>query len=58
MKSYDEFKAEMEIIQQQIAEIKKNERTDILKKAKKLCKELDFTAVMPKGALAEDRQKK
>ena len=30
MKLYDELKAEMEIIQQQMAEAKKNERTDAL----------------------------
>ena len=30
MKSYDELKAEMETIQQQMAEAKKNERTDAL----------------------------
>ena len=31
MKSYDELKAEMETIQQQMAEAKKNERTNALK---------------------------
>jgi len=30
MKLYDELKAEMETIQQQMAEAKKNERTDAL----------------------------
>ena len=58
MKSYDKLKAEIETIQQQIVEAKKNERTDTLKKVKKLCKEFSFTAGTPKGALAEGRQKK
>jgi len=31
MKSYDEHKVEMETIQQQMAEAKKNERTNALK---------------------------
>ena len=58
MKSYDELKAEMETIQQQMAEAKKNERTVALKKVKELCKEFGFTAGMLKGALAEGRKKK
>lgn len=44
MKSYDELKAEMETIQQQMAEAKKNERTNALKEVKRLCKEFGFTA--------------
>ena len=55
MKSYDELKAEMETIQQQMAEAKKNERTNALKEVKRLCKEFGFTAGMLKGALAEGR---
>ena len=35
-KSYDELKAEMETIKQQVAEAKKNERTDELKEVKPL----------------------
>jgi len=58
MKSYDELKAEMEAIQQQMVEAKKNERTDALKEVKRLCKEFGFTAGMLKGALAEGRKKK
>ena len=58
MKSYDELKAEMETIQQQMAEAKKNERTSALKEVKRLCKEFGFTAGMLKGALAEGRKKK
>ena len=56
MKSYDELKAEMETIQQQMAEAKKNERTDALKKVKELCKEYSFTAGMLKGSLANGRK--
>ena len=58
MKSYDELKAEMEAIQQQMAEAKKNERTNALKEVKRLCKEFGFTAGMLKGSLAEGRKKK
>ena len=35
MKSYDELKAEMETIQQQMAEAKKNERTGALTEGRK-----------------------
>ena len=35
MKSYDELKAEMETIQQQMAEAKKNERTNVRTLSKK-----------------------
>ena len=58
MKSYDGLKAEMEIIQQQMAEAKKNECTNVLKEVKRLCKEFGFTAGMLKGSLAEGRSKK
>ena len=57
MKSYDELKAEIEAIQQQIVEAKKNERANALKEEKCLCKEFDFTAGMLNGALAEWRKK-
>ena len=40
-----------------MAEEKMNERTIALKKVKELCKELGFTADMPKGALSEGRKK-
>jgi len=58
MKLYDELKAEMETIQQQMAEAKKNERTAVLKKVKELGKEFGFTAGMLKGSLAEGRKTK
>ena len=53
MKSYDELSAEMEAIQQQMAEAKQNERTDALKEVKRLCKECGFTAGMLKSLLAK-----
>ena len=52
MKYYDELKAGMEAIQQQMVEAKKNERTDALKKVKRICKDFGFTACMLKGSLA------
>jgi hypothetical protein len=58
MKSYDELKAEMETILQQMAEANKNECTIALKKVRELCKEFGFTACMLKSTLAEGRQKK
>ena len=58
MKSYDELKAEMKTIQQQMAEAKKNERANALKEVKRLCKEFGFTAGMLKSSLADGRQKK
>ena len=58
MKSYDELKAEMETIQQQMAEAKKNEPANALKEVKRLCKEFGFTAGMLKGALAKGRGEK
>ena len=56
-KSYDELKVEMEAIQQQMVEAKKNERANALKEVKRLCKEFGFTAGMLKGSLAEGRKK-
>ena len=55
---YDESKAEMEAIQKQMAEAKKNERASALKEVKRLCKGFGFTAGMLKGALTEARKKK
>ena len=57
-KSYDELKAEMEAIWQQMVEAKKNERANVLKEVKRLFKEFSFTAGMLKGALAEGRKAK
>jgi hypothetical protein len=56
MKSYDELKAEMEAIQQQMVEAKKNERANALREVKLLFKEFGFTAGMLKGALAQGRK--
>tara|TARA_B110000259_G_C13775747_1_gene306501 strand:+ start:171 stop:347 length:177 start_codon:yes stop_codon:yes gene_type:complete len=58
MNSYHELKAEVETIQQQMAEAKNNERKDALKEVKRLCKEFGFTAGILKGALAEGSKKK
>ena len=58
MKSYDELKAEMETIQQQMAEAKKSECTNALKEVKRLCKEFDSTAGMIKGSRAKGRKQK
>ena len=57
MKSYDELKAEMETIQQQMAEAKKSERTNALKEVKRLCKEFGFATGMLKGSLVEGWKK-
>ena len=58
MKSYDELKAEMEAIQQQMVEAKKKELANALKELKRLFKEFGFTAGMLKGALAKGRGEK
>jgi hypothetical protein len=58
LKSYNELKAEIETIHQQMAEAKKSKRTVALKKVKELCKEFGFTAGMLKGVLAEGRKPK
>jgi len=58
MKSYDELKAEMEAFKQQVVEAKKNERPNVLKEVKCLCKEFDFTAGMLKGSLVQRQGKK
>jgi uncharacterized membrane protein (DUF106 family) len=53
MKSYDKLKAEMETIQQQMAEANKKECTIALKKVKELCKEFGSIAGMLKGSIAK-----
>ena len=58
MKSYNELKTEMETIQLQMVEAKKNERANALKDVKGLFKEFGFTAGMVKGSLAEGRSRK
>ena len=57
MKYYDELKAEMKAIQQQMVEAKNNERANALKEVKRLCKEFGSAAGMLKGSLAEGRKK-
>jgi len=58
MKSYDKLKAEMEAIQQQMFEAKKNECANALKEVKRLCKDFGFNAGMLKDSLANGRAKK
>ena len=58
MKSNDELKVEMEVIQHQMVEAKKNERANALKEVKRLCKEFGITAGMLKGSLAKGRGEK
>ncbi|MDA7825266.1 hypothetical protein N9A20_00135 [Candidatus Pelagibacter sp.] len=56
MKSYDELKAEIETIQNQMVEAKKSEDTVTLKKVKELFEKFGFTTGMFKGALAAGRK--
>jgi len=56
MKSYDELKAEMENLQQQMVEAKQEERKAVIKQVRNLCKEFKITAGHLKGALAEGRK--
>lgn len=56
MKSYGKFKAQIEVIQQQIFEAKKNYHINALKEVKCLCKEFGFTSTMLIGSLAESRK--
>jgi len=58
MRFYVELKAEMETIQQQMVEAKKNEHANALKEVKRLCKEFVFTAGMLKGSLAKGQGEK
>ena len=46
MKNCDELKAEMEDIQAQILEVKRNKRANALKQVKRLYKECGFTEGM------------
>ena len=55
MKSYDEYKTEMEAIQQRMAEAKKNKSANAPKEFKRLRKHFGCTAGMLKGSLAEGR---
>ena len=58
MKSYDELKAEMESLQQQMVEAKQEERKAVIKQVRNLCKEFKITAGHLKGALAEEGRRK
>ena len=48
----------METFQQQMVEAKRNELANVLKEAKRLCKEFVFTAGMLKGMIVEGRSEK
>jgi len=56
MKSYDELKAEMDNLQQQMVEVKQEERKAVIKQVRNLCKEFKITAGHLKGALAQGRK--
>jgi len=58
LKTYHELKAEIKTFQQQIFEVKKNERAKVLKKVKRLCKEFDFPVGTLKGLLVKERKQK
>ena len=58
MKCYDDLKAEMEIIQQQMVEAKKNDCANPLEEVKRLYKKFGFSAGMFKGALVKGRGEK
>ena len=58
MKFYDELKVEMEVIQQQIVKVNKNEHTNELKEVNRLYKDFGFLAMILMGALVEGRNKK
>ena len=57
MKSYNYLKAEIEAVQQQMVEAKKNERTNVMKEVKCVFKESGFTDEKLKSALAEGWKK-
>jgi len=57
MKSYDELKAEMETIQQQMFDAKKSERASSIKEVKRLCKEFGSNVGVLKSSLARGRKK-
>ena len=58
MKFNDELNAEMEAIQQQMVEAKKNERVNTLKEVKRLFKDFGFITEMLKVTFDEGRTKK
>ena len=57
-KSYDELKAEMGAIQQQMVEANKNECTSAMGELKLHCKEFGLTAGIIKEQHAEGRKKR
>ena len=57
MKSYDELKAEIEIIQQLTVEAKNREQSNTFKEVKRIFRNFGFSSGMLKGSLAESRKK-
>ena len=57
-KYYEELKAEMEVIQQQMAQAKKNERIDAPKEVNLLCEKFDFTSGILKWSLSKGNGEK
>ena len=57
MKSYDDQKAKIEAIQQQMLKANKNEFANAFKAVKRFCKEFGFTVVILKGSLTEGWKK-
>ena len=58
MRSSNELKAEVKVIQEHMVEVKKSELANALKEVKRLCKEFGFTAGILKGSLAKGRGEK
>ena len=56
MKFYDELKAEMEAVQQQLFEAKENEHPNALKEMKGLYKEFGVTTETLKGSITKGRE--
>ena len=52
MKSYEQIKSEMKRLERQMAEAKKREKVEALKKVRKLCREFGFTEGMLKASMA------
>ena len=58
MKLYEKLKTNTEASQQKMVEVKKSERTNLLKEVKQLCKEFGFNPGILKGSLAKGRGEK
>lgn len=58
MKSFDELKAEIQIIRQQMVKTKKNIYANALKEVKRICQDFGLIVSIFKFFLAEERIKK